>query len=182
MRGRPATAGRRRPPAGGRAPVRARRAPRRVPRRPAAPHPRHRCRARRTGTRGSGGAASSRSIHEESTRIDQLLRDFQQLARHRAPQLAAIDPAEPLDRALQMLLAGVDEVRVRRRLTHGNCRVSGDADLLRQLWMNLVRNALDAIGEQGGTLWIDPGAAPTVRQPETPRQGAGSRRPTRYQL
>lgn len=93
-------------------------------------------------------------IHEESTRIDQLLRDFQQLARHRAPQLAAIDPAEPLDRALQMLLAGVDEVRVRRRLTHGNCRVSGDADLLRQLWMNLVRNALDAIGEQGGTLWI----------------------------
>jgi signal transduction histidine kinase len=93
-------------------------------------------------------------IREESARIDQLLRDFQQLARHREPQPADIDPAEPLERALQMLLAGRDDVRVLRRLTHGNCVARGDPELLRQLWMNLVRNALEAIGPDGGTLWI----------------------------
>ena len=32
-------------------------------------------------------------IREESQRIDQLLKDFQQLARHRAPELDAVDPA-----------------------------------------------------------------------------------------
>ena len=93
-------------------------------------------------------------IREESLRVDQLLRDFQQLARHRTPQFDAIDPAAPLERALQMLLAGRDDVRVLHRLTHGNCVAHGDPDLLRQLWMNLVRNALEAIGPDGGTLWV----------------------------
>ena len=93
-------------------------------------------------------------IREESQRIDQLLKDFQQLARHRAPELVAVDPAEPLEQALQMLLAGREGVRVQRRYRHGNRRVPGDPQLLRQLWMNLVRNALEAIGSEGGTLEV----------------------------
>jgi len=93
-------------------------------------------------------------IREESQRIDQLLKDFQQLARHRAPELVAVDPAEPLEQALQMLLAGREGVRVQRRYRHGDRRVPGDPQLLRQLWMNLVRNALEAIGSEGGTLEV----------------------------
>ena len=93
-------------------------------------------------------------IREESQRIDQLLKDFQQLARHRAPELVAVDPAEPLEQALQMLLAGREGVRVQRRYRHGDRRVPGDPQLLRQLWMNLVRNALEAIGSAGGTLEV----------------------------
>jgi signal transduction histidine kinase len=93
-------------------------------------------------------------IREESQRIDQLLKDFQQLARHRAPELVAVDPAEPLEQALQMLLAGREGVRVQRRYRHGDHRVPGDPQLLRQLWMNLVRNALEAIGSEGGTLEV----------------------------
>jgi len=93
-------------------------------------------------------------IREESQRIDQLLKDFQQLARHRTPELAELDPAEPLEAALQMLLAGHDDVRVERHYRHGGRRVPGDAELLRQLWMNLIRNAMEAIGPDGGRLTV----------------------------
>jgi len=93
-------------------------------------------------------------IREESQRIDQLLRDFQQLARHRAPEFADIDPAAPLEQALQMLLAGREDVRVQRRYTHRTRSVRGDPELLRQLWMNLLRNALEAMGAEGGTLRV----------------------------
>ena len=93
-------------------------------------------------------------IREESRRIDQLLTDFQQLARHRAPELADIDPAAPLEAALAMLLVGRDDVRVQRGYGHGERRVPGDPELLRQLWMNLIRNALEAMGADGGTLSV----------------------------
>jgi signal transduction histidine kinase len=93
-------------------------------------------------------------IREESQRIDHLLKDFQQLARHRAPELVAMDPSEPLEQALQMLLAGREGVRVQRHYRHGEQRVSGDPQLLRQLWMNLIRNALEAVGSEGGTLEV----------------------------
>ena len=93
-------------------------------------------------------------IREESQRIDHLLKDFQQLARHRAPELVAMDPSEPLEQALQMLLAGREGVRVQRHYRHGEQRVSGDPQLLRQLWMNLIRNALEAVGSKGGTLEV----------------------------
>ncbi|AGA89658.1 signal transduction histidine kinase [Thioflavicoccus mobilis 8321] len=96
-------------------------------------------------------------IREESRRIDQLLKDFQQLARHRAPELADIDPAEPLEKALQMLLAGRDDIRVDRHYAHGERRVPGDPELLRQLWMNLIRNALEAMGQGGGRLTVSSG-------------------------
>jgi len=93
-------------------------------------------------------------IREESQRIDQLLKDFQQLARHRAPELTELDPAAPLEAALQMLLAGRDDIRVERDYQHGERRVPGDPELLRQLWMNLIRNALEAMGTDGGTLTV----------------------------
>ncbi|MCG6943062.1 MAG: HAMP domain-containing histidine kinase [Thiohalocapsa sp.] len=93
-------------------------------------------------------------VREESQRIDQLLKDFQQLARHRAPELADIDPAGPLEAALQMLLAGRDDIHVERAYRHGEHRVPGDAELLRQLWMNLIRNALEAMGTEGGRLKV----------------------------
>lgn len=94
-------------------------------------------------------------IHEESQRIDQLLKDFQQLARHRAPRLVEIDPSGPLEQALEMLLIGRDGVRVERDYKHGRTRVCGDPELLRQLWMILIRNALDVLGADTGTLWVD---------------------------
>jgi len=93
-----------------------------------------------------------RVIHEESRRLDQLIRDFQQLARHRAPVFVEIDPAEPLDKALRVMLAGRDDVTVSRKYTHEDITVRADTELLRQAWENLVRNALEAMGPGPGTL------------------------------
>ena len=94
-----------------------------------------------------------RMIGEESRRMDQFLRDFQQLARHREPQLAELDPAAPLERALQLALAGREDVGVERAFGHGETRVRSDPELLQQAWTNLVRNALEAM-DGSGTLWV----------------------------
>lgn len=93
-------------------------------------------------------------IREESLRLDQLLNDFQQLARHRRPEFADIDPLEPLDAALQVLLAGRDNIEVVRKASHHNRRIRADRELLRQAWINLVRNALDAMGDGPGRLVV----------------------------
>lgn len=90
-----------------------------------------------------------RMIREECQRLDQFLRDFQQLARHRKPQFTLLDPAAPLDRALQVLLAGRDGVTLQRAYTHGGRRIRADAELLQQAWTNLVRNALEAMQGAG---------------------------------
>jgi len=95
-----------------------------------------------------------RMIREESLRLDRLLNDFQQLARHRRPEFADIDPLEPLDAALQVLLAGREDIEVVRQAGHGERRVRADRELLRQAWINLVRNALDAMGAGPGRLVV----------------------------
>jgi signal transduction histidine kinase len=96
-----------------------------------------------------------RMIREESLRLDRLLNDFQQLARHRRPEFAEIDPLEPLEAALQVLLAGRDDVEVERHANHQGRRVRADRELLRQAWINLVRNALDAMGDGPGRLVVN---------------------------
>jgi len=95
-----------------------------------------------------------RVIREESMRLDQFLKDFQQLARHRRPEFADIDPALPLEKALQAMLAGRDNIDVIRHYTHGELTVKGDKDLLQQSWVNLIRNALEAMGPRPGQLEV----------------------------
>ena len=95
-----------------------------------------------------------RMIREESLRLDQLLKDFQQLARHRRPEFADIDPLEPLDAALRVMLAGRDDIEVVREVGHDDRQVRADRELLRQAWVNLIRNALEAMGEGPGRLVI----------------------------
>jgi nitrogen fixation/metabolism regulation signal transduction histidine kinase len=97
-------------------------------------------------------AELKRMIREEGQRLDHFLKDFQQLARYRSPELVEIDPAEPLDRALQVMLAGNEDVVVERRYTHQGATIQGDPELLRQAWINLIRNALEAMGPEAGRL------------------------------
>ena len=91
-------------------------------------------------------AALVRMIHEETARLNGLLRNFQQLSRHRSPQLSPIAPELPAERALGFALAGREDVTVLRDLGHGNQRVLADAELLQQAWANLINNALESIG------------------------------------
>jgi signal transduction histidine kinase len=86
-----------------------------------------------------------RMIREESLRLNQLLKDFQQLARHRQPEFATINPEAPLEASLRVALAGRDDVEVGHALSHGTAMINADPELLRQAWMNLVTNALQAM-------------------------------------
>lgn len=90
-----------------------------------------------------------RMIREECHRLDQFLKDFQQLARHRKPLFTLIDPSAPLEKALQVMLAGRDGVLVERNFAHGKHRIRADAELLQQAWVNLIRNALEAMDNEG---------------------------------
>lgn len=92
------------------------------------------------------------AIHEASRRLDRLLNDFQQLARHQAPQQVTLDPAEPLEKILAQMVAGRNNVILTRHYRHGTFTIQADPDLLQQAWANVCRNALEAMGEQGGEL------------------------------
>jgi signal transduction histidine kinase len=102
-----------------------------------------------------------RMIREETARLDALLRDFQQLARHRKPQFETIPLQKPLEAAVRYRLAGRPDVVVKREYDHGDHRIQADSELLQQAWTNLINNALEAIG-----------AAPAVLTLRSWREGA----------
>jgi len=93
-------------------------------------------------------------IREESQRLNHLLNDFQQLARHRQPDFREIDPAAPLERALEVMLTGNREIEVVRRFTHEGKHTRADSELLRQAWINLIRNSLEAMENKKGVLEV----------------------------
>ncbi len=95
-----------------------------------------------------------RMIREESSRLNGLLRDFQQLARHRKPQFAAIPLQKPLEAAVRYRLAGRPDVVVKREYGHGERLIQADAELLQQAWTNLLNNALEAIGAAPAVLTL----------------------------
>jgi signal transduction histidine kinase len=47
------------------------------------------------------------------------------------------------------MLAGKDELTFERHFNHGNSCILADAELLQQAWVNLVRNAIEAMDGQG---------------------------------
>lgn len=99
-------------------------------------------------------AELTRMLREESMRVNNLVQDFLQLSRYRQPEFSMIDPAMPLERALDTALAGRTNIRVNKRLEHGDIRVNADAILLQQAWGNILTNALQAIGERDGELTV----------------------------
>lgn len=95
-----------------------------------------------------------RMLREESQRVGNLVQDFLQLSRHRQPDFAGIDPVLPMERTLATTLAGRDNIRIRRHIGHQAALILADAGLLQQAWGNILTNALQAMGEQGGNLYV----------------------------
>jgi signal transduction histidine kinase len=97
----------------------------------------------------------TRMIREESARVASLVGDFLQLSRYRQPKFSMIDPAQPMERALAAALSGHDNVRVEKLLQHDGAGISADSGLLQQAWGNIINNAVQAMGEEGGTLRLE---------------------------
>ncbi|HKQ29841.1 MAG TPA: HAMP domain-containing sensor histidine kinase [Burkholderiales bacterium] len=96
----------------------------------------------------------TRMMREESMRVSALVQDFLQLSRHRQPLFDAIDPAVPMERSLALALAGRSGIEVHREYNHNESHIQADIGLLQQAWTNLYMNALEAMGESGGELWL----------------------------
>ena len=95
----------------------------------------------------------TRMIREESLRVSNLVQDFLQLSRHRQPSFAVIDPTQPLERALDLALAGASQpVTVHKDFQHGNARIKADTGLLQQAWGNILTNALQAMSGKTAVL------------------------------
>jgi signal transduction histidine kinase len=91
----------------------------------------------------------TRMIREESQRVSQLVQDFLQLSRHRQPVFASLDPATPMERALDMAVASHPGIRVQKSFTHADARILADAGLLQQAWGNIFTNAIQAMDSAG---------------------------------
>jgi signal transduction histidine kinase len=102
-------------------------------------------------------AQLTRMIREESLRVSSLVQDFLQLSRHRKPVFALIDPAKPLERALDLALAGTNSIKVDKQFNHNGARIMADAGLLLQAWGNIFTNALQAMGGKEGEIKLRSG-------------------------
>ena len=92
-------------------------------------------------------------LDEETRRLNRLVSDLLRYARPVSVQRARIPLAELLDRPLALATkAGVTVVRTKN--VGEDVRVWGDASLLRQVFDNLIENAVQAMGH-GGTLTVD---------------------------
>ena len=127
------------------------------------------------GETGDKAIAVTRIIKGEIDRLDRLVKDF----------LAFAKPA-PLDRRpvdVGALLASVAEligpeteaarVAVEIEATPDLPRAAGDAERLRQVLLNLTRNAVEAMHERGGTLTLRAKPAREVLEIDVEDDGPG---------
>ena len=100
-------------------------------------------------------AESLRTARDEVSRLDALLRNSLNALRGGAPNLVPCDVLAVLQRALGTLRAEIQEhgIRVEVDAPARLPPVPGDADQLQQVFFNLVKNAVQAMGE-GGRLAI----------------------------
>jgi signal transduction histidine kinase len=91
-------------------------------------------------------------IDSEASRLNRIVTDLLSFSRPITLQRGTVQIAELIDRALS-LAAKKAEIRVDRQVLLDGARVWADRNLLRQVFDNLVENAMQAM-ESGGTLTV----------------------------
>lgn len=106
----------------------------------------------------------------EINRIESLLERLRDLSKPSEDLLRSLDVREPLEATLELLRGQLEETRtvVHRLYPAAPCLVLGDPAKLEQLFLNLLQNALEAMGADGElTIQLDtpetPEGAPTLR-------------------
>lgn len=97
-----------------------------------------------------------RNVVKEAERLNALITDFLAFARPRELNLKETDLGEVVQEVLAMFEndALARRCRIEQSLAFG-VRASVDESLFKQVIWNLVRNAAEAMGETGGTLWVE---------------------------
>jgi signal transduction histidine kinase len=92
-------------------------------------------------------------VDEETYRLNRLVLDLLRYARPVALQKQSIALEALIDRALKVARTGGKDIEVSTKFDVDNSTISGDANLLRQVFDNLVENAVQAMS-YGGALTI----------------------------
>ena len=90
-----------------------------------------------------------RVISGRAEALGRFMQSYARLARLPEPELAPVSVATLVRRVISLEIRLPVEVR-----TAGDIQIHADADQLEQLLINLVRNAVDAALETGGSAWI----------------------------
>jgi two-component system, NtrC family, sensor histidine kinase PilS len=91
-------------------------------------------------------------VLKEAARLDQLVARFLAYSRPAAPQLAPTDVAQVAGEVAEALGRDPASARVRIERELAPALVECDADQLRQVLWNLLLNAVQALGAEGGTV------------------------------
>jgi signal transduction histidine kinase len=106
-------------------------------------------------------------VRDEIRRLEHILQDFLQFARPTALHLQRLQLRPVLEKVAAFLQTDAERRGVRLECTvTGAPAISGDQDQLRQVFMNLALNALDAAGPRGKVSisceWEQIGQAPVI--------------------
>jgi len=107
--------------------------------------------------------AYAQVIAREAKRVDGLVRELLDLARPAALQTASVDIHDVVGDVLVLArgIPGAEKVTFVERYDPSLPKLSGDAEKLTQVILNLLRNALDAVaGREGSQIAIETGVAP----------------------
>lgn len=94
-------------------------------------------------------------IVEESRRIVKLLDQVEQFGNLRPPELSSVNLHDVLDRARRSTLLGVGaQMTISERYDPSLPHAHADSDQLLQVILNLLKNASEAAGKDGGTITL----------------------------
>jgi signal transduction histidine kinase len=100
------------------------------------------------------GATDVVVIGDEISRLERIVQDVLRFARPSDPELRVVSAEAPLREVQSLISPSLDSSRIELRLEPGpDLRVSIDPSLIKQVLINLVRNAVEAI-EQPGTVTL----------------------------
>lgn len=93
-------------------------------------------------------------INKESYRLNRLLTDFLDFARPRPPKYLTIDVDSLIGSVIQLAAHGVgrNEISLRKNVADQLPPLEGDPELLKQMLLNLVMNAIQATPDRGDVI------------------------------
>ena len=95
---------------------------------------------------------------QEVSRLDAIIKNFLKALRPARPNLQEINPLAPLAETLKFLQNELQDLRINVEINTENSlpAIMGDTDLLKQLYFNLIKNAMEAM-DLGGVIKISTG-------------------------